>query len=281
MACDATLDWIWEQRFPDEDPPRSVAVHLAGCAACRDELAARRATTERLRGLRSYWDDEPPEGVHEDVLSAVGAALRTQQTGRFDVGPELDELAAELPPEVAAELLTDLDRDLRTTGRLRLGDAEVDALRARAEWGCPRGWAPPRASIAWMVAASLLLMGSLGLGFLAGRGTAPSVPVVMEESLLAPRTRVHSVSMSTQAVRTLQEGNTYLLSGPVGGPYKVLGVVNWTDADFVAPMPPSDDSEIVVAVGPAGNWSRGKQLVVGDLVGPDVEILGRRAVAWH
>lgn len=282
MLCDDVRDWIWEERFPHQEPPAALNAHLAGCPGCAAELEARRATSADLRAQRGYHDADPPEGVDDAVLLAASSAVLAHQSGRFavDSGPaEVDEAAFDLGPREAAALFAEIDRDLATTGRLRLGDVELQHLRTRAEWGRPRSWSPPRASIAWMVAAACLLIGSLGLGFALGRHSAPAAPTA--ESLLSPRPRVHSVALGQDAVRGLQEGNTYLLSGPVGGPYRVLGVVDWTDADFVAPLPASDDSEIVVASGPAGGWSRGKQLGVVDLQGPQVEILGRRAVAWH
>jgi hypothetical protein len=144
-----------------------------------------------------------------------------------------------------------------------------------------------------MLAACLLLGFTLLLGFVAGR-LSTGAGLVFEprgaagiHATLATTgdgvtwqigPRVHRVGLDSQAIDTLREGNTYLLAGPVGGPYEVLGVVSWDDVGAL-PLPTRDKGEVVVAVGPAGGWSRGKQLVAHDLSHPGVEILGRRALA--
>ena len=141
------------------------------------------------------------------------------------------------------------------------------------------------ASARWMLAASLVLAGTLALGFVAGRYSSPSaielrgtVQATSTGVLFSQQHRVHRVGLSADGVDALQDGNTYLLAGPVGGPYQVVGIVSWDQVEPVA-IPAVDSGEIVIAVGPAGGWSRGKELAVNDLQDVQVEILGRRALS--
>ena len=78
-------------------------------------------------------------------------------------------------------------------------------------------------------------------------------------------------------MESLEEGNTYMLIGPRGGPYQVIDVTTWDRAESVGPTVAGRD-ELVLAVGPAGGWSRGKTLLLGDLAGSGTEILARRAL---
>lgn len=302
MSCDETTRWIWETRHGADEPPSDVEAHLEACEPCSQALDARRNLGRQLMGMRNFYDADTPAAMDRKVLDAARAAILARETGSFEVDDELaaldEDLAAPAPPDIQAEL----DLDLPSTGRVSVRPGELAALERRPDWGRPRGqrpgraagpmsandpdWAPPRAQITWMVAASMLLAASLVVGFGLGRATAPSfddthaalATVPAGTLVLQARPRVHSVGLSPEAVASFKGGSTYLLSGPVGGPYKVLGVVNWPDADMISPMPASDDSEIVVAVGPAGGWSTGKQLALNDLSDPEVEILGRRAV---
>lgn len=278
--CEKTVAWVWEARHEHEEPPEPVARHLIGCEACQGERSARLALSRDLRHVRPEDEGELPEGLDERVLAAAHAAVSAIETGRFRFEGTLDGVGADLDPDTLSEIDTAIARDLRDTGRVAI----------RPEWQAPdesraSAWTPPTASIRWMVAACLLLVSSLALGFAAGRVTAePTLPLhaalatAPEGLVLGSLPRVHSVGLSSEAVDTIARGNTYLLAGPLGGPYEVMGVVRWDETDTL-PVPLGEErGEIVVAVGPAGGWSRGKQLALNDLSASSVEILGRRAI---
>jgi|GEM_PF-1714710 len=290
MNCEEALRWIWEVRHENEEPVGSLADHLDSCDACGAELAARRQIGAGLRGLRNFYDEVPPEGIDDSVLEAAHAAVLARESGAFHVelDPELAAITGSVPTELARAIQAEIAADLPTTGRVPLRPEDLAGLEDRPDWGAPRepaarSWQPPRASIAWMVAAALLLGGALSIGFLAGRATAPALDSTLALArpasaiVLPDRPRVHSVGLSRDSLNNVETGNTYLLSGPVGGPYEVVGVVSWENANLL-PMPMADQEEIVVALGPAGGWSRGKLLALNDLQSNDVEILGRRAV---
>ena len=141
-----------------------------------------------------------------------------------------------------------------------------------------------------MLAAALILGATVTLGFLAGRMSvggeaalriAPptaSVTAAASERIgswrdLQPR---HSVGLSQADLDALQDGYTYLLSGPRGGPYVVAGAVRWTGVKLAADQ--DEEEEIVVAVGPGRDWGPGATLMVDDLSDPQVAILARRDV---
>ncbi len=284
MDCTQTTAWIWETLRDHETPPAPVGQHLEACVSCQAERDARLAVSQDLYGLRHEFEDEMPDGIDDRVLTAARVAVAARETGSFRFEGLLDGIGADLDPDTLSRIDTEIARDLADTGRVAI----------RPEWQLPpepespasTGWEPPRATAGWMVAASMLLVASLLVGFLLGRQSVPTVPAVhatlattTDGVILKGMPRVHSVGLSAEAVDTLNRGNTYLLSGPLGGPYEVMGVVSWDDAEFL-PVPSTSDErgEVVVAVGPAGGWSRGKRLALNDLSASDVEILGRRAI---
>ncbi len=303
MDCERTRDWIWGTERAGDDPPDAVTAHLAGCPACSDELSARAAVGRDMRELRDELEAEPPPGLDDRVLAAASAAGEASITGRFPVSTDPLE-AEEIPDHIADELADSIAEDFgeqfaaMTTGRLRvrreLEEAGLSAALqqptptptapvAAADPAPPRGWQPPRATPQWMLAAALVLGAALAIGFSVGRYTAPAseAPVTISTTssglLLSSRVRTHQVGLSSGAIAALSDGNTYLLAGPVGGPYEVVGVVGWGEVDE-ATLPTSARSEIVVAVGPAGGWSKGIELAMNDLQAEDIEILGRRAL---
>ncbi len=309
MSCIAAREWIWESEAREE-PPADVAAHLDGCDGCRDELRARHATAKDLRGLRTKFEEDPEPSLDDRVVAAAQAAVVASSSGRFPVATD-DLPPEEIPDDVADALADSLASDFGeqfaalTTGRLRveqeLARAKAmglldndDALRtasdpsiAAAPAPAPASqWQPPRATPQWMAAAALVLAATLAIGFAAGRATAPPSTAPVTHATLATTTdglqlshrhRIHKVGLSPDAIDALSQGNTYLLTGPIGGPYQVVGVVGWDNLDDV-PLPTTARSEIVVAVGPAGGFSKGNQLAANDLTSQDVEILGRRAL---
>ena len=90
--------------------------------------------------------------------------------------------------------------------------------------------------------------------------------------------RLHHVRLSPDAVEALSDGNTYLLKGRMGGPYEVVGIIGWDTMAETLDGNSADGGEIVIAVGPAGGWSRGARLALSELSDPGVEIIGRRAL---
>ncbi len=280
MNCTETERWIWESLREHESMPDGVAAHLDSCEDCQAQRTARMGVSRDLYGLRHEYETDLPEELDDRVLGAAHAAVAARETGSFRFEGDLEGIGAELDPDTLSEIETAIARDLADTGRVSI----------RPEWQPPpptsSSWQPPRATTGWMIAASMLLVASLLVGFQLGRHTAPTAPQVhatlattTDGIVLKGMPRVHSVGLSAHAVDTLNKGNTYLLSGPLGGPYEVMGVVRWDETEFL-PVPSASDErgEIVVAVGPAGGWSRGKRLALNDLSANSVEILGRRAI---
>jgi hypothetical protein len=281
MTCTATQRWIWESLRAHEPPPQEIADHLEGCSPCQEEHAARMATSSDLYNLRHEYEADAPDELDDRVLAAAHAAVAARETGSFRFEGDLLGVGADLDPDTLSDIETAIARDLADTGRVSI----------RPEWQVPpaqppSSWQPPRATAGWMAAASMVLVASMLIGFQLGRHSAPTVGPVhatlattTDGIVLKGMPRVHSVGLSAQAVDTLNKGNTYLLSGPLGGPYEVMGVVRWDENESL-PVPAGSDErgEIVVAVGPAGGWSRGKRLALNDLSASSVEILGRRAI---
>ena len=136
-----------------------------------------------------------------------------------------------------------------------------------------------------LVAAAILFM-ALGTGFLAGRLTIPPAPMAgaaPSHAALATFTpedvhRRHSVGLRQSGLEGLMAGNTWLLTGPRGGPYRVVGRVNVDQLDRGA-LPASGNEEIVVAVASEGQWTPDKRLALNDLSDPGVSILARRSLS--
>ena len=68
------------------------------------------------------------------------------------------------------------------------------------------------------------------------------------------------------------------MTGPVGGPYQVVGAVRFDEVDLPSVFPRGELKEIVVAVGPSEGWQTGNELAMADLSESGAEILGRRMV---
>jgi len=291
------MDWIWETARPQDEPPPEVASHLADCGGCRSQLQARLDLVRDLRGLRAELEEEPSPGLDARLLAASAAAIEAQASGRYPVRADpLEEM--DIPDDIADQLADSIAEDFgeqfaaMTTGRLRTRDSGSIPAPGAAPPAPPapeptHRWQPPRATAQWMVAAALVLGAALIIGISAGRMSTHIWPVpgagiatiaaTGDGVIVSQRNRVHRVGLSPSGIEALSDGNTYLLAGPMGGPYEVVGVVTWGQVDTAA-LPVVDRGEIVVAVGPAGGWSRGKSLAMNDLHDRDVEILGRRAL---
>ena len=234
-----SLEWIWEHE-QGEEAPRDVGGHLAACAVCRQERDARAYVDKDLRGLRWALDEAPPTTADRSVLAAA-----------------VDAVADEAPGFLSGPITTEVHHHYA-------------------------GERAPRATPVWMLAAAAILFVALGAGFWAGRATAPP-----EESHATLATlpaewtdvhRRHNVGLERSGLDAIMSGSTYLLTGPRGGPYKVVGKVTWDDLDMQV-LPSANNEEIVVAVSPQGEWAQGSRLAINDLSDPGVSILARRALA--
>jgi len=234
-----TLEWIWEHEHGEEAPP-DIGGHLAACAVCRDERDARAKVDKDLRGLRWALDEAPPATADRSVLVAAH-----------------DAVADEAPGFVAGPITTEVHHHY----------AGNDA---------------PRATPTWMLAAAAIVFMALGAGFYAGRATAPVQPPHATLATLPSEWndvhRRHTVGLQRSGIDAIMSGSTYLLTGPRGGPYKVVGKVSWDDLDMQV-LPAATNEEIVVAVSPEGEWGQGSRLALNDLSNPDVSILARRSLA--
>ncbi len=200
------------------------------------------------------WDEPPAEiGLHLRVCAECHAERRA----RLQTSRALRRLRAqdELPPHA-----TDL----------RILAAAAAAARAVPPSGSPR---LPLATPRWMAAAATILVVSLGLGFITGRATAGTV--TRAPPTFSPLPRAHEVGLSHGGLAAFADGQTYLLAGPAGGPYEVVGSVHFADVDLRAAR---GNDELVVAVGPDAVVA-GENLSAHDLSDMGLEIVGRRAVA--
>lgn len=235
-----TLEWIWEHAY-EEEPPADVGGHLSACAACRDERSARQEVDSDLRGLRWALDEAPPASADRLVTRATR-----------------DAVADEAPGFIGAPITTEVHHHYS-------------------------GNDAPRATPGWMLAAAAIVFLSLGAGFWAGRATGSfddgthatlaTLPAEWQDVY-----KTHKVGLRRSGLDAIMTGSTYLLTGPRGGPYKVVGKVTWDDLDMQV-LPSASNEEIVVAVSPEGDWAQGSRLALNDLTNPDVSILARRALA--
>lgn len=244
MDCNHFLLWIWEVLEAPATLSDGFANHLGGCPSCRDEYAARRRLDQELKSLRVGGHDEPSEAINRRVLSGVGAAHH--------------------PGPIAAQ---------RSLGIVPDGGEPGQAMGEARDWR----FRSTLREISPLLALAAALCAALVLGFSLGQST-----VLQSASQVAPASwqlppRSHRVGLSERALEDLEQGNTYMLIGPRGGPYQVIDVTTWDQAESVGPTVAGRD-ELVLAVGPAGGWSRGKTLVLADLAGAGAEILARRAL---
>ncbi len=248
LHCEEVQGWIWGERHDGTTPPPGVQDHLASCESCREERTARSALSLDLRNLRSELNELPPRDLDHRVLDAAAGAVASRESGAFE------------------------------------------PVRTRP--AAPAPVATPR----WMTAAAALLGAAVLLGFLAGRFTATGVQgfagnpaSAAVHTTLATASpgpamdwrnmhRPHQVGISPDGLNRLQDGATYLMTGPVGGPYQVVGAVRFEEVDLPAVFPRGELSEIVVAVGPSEGWAPGRELALADLSESGAEILGRRKV---
>ncbi len=242
MDCNETFRWIWEILEAPSSPSGALQDHLQACALCRREFEARRALDSDLRELRAEEQEEPSEAVNRRVLSALVTPMdRVEMRGTKPLG-----LVPKQP--LASEVTEDARSPL-----------------------APLREASPILALVAALAASLML--GFNLGQVSSDKGYSSTPV----QVVRPQPRSHQVGLSERALEALDEGNTYMLVGPRGGPYQVIDVTSWERADSVGPTAFGRD-ELVLAVGPAGGWSRGKTLLLGDITNSGAEILARRAL---
>ncbi len=250
VRCEEVRDWIWSTRLDIDQPPDDYREHLAGCGFCSEEQFARGALSTDLRALRTELNEEPPRALGRRVLEVVSAGTAPRDSASHH--------RVSVPPVSA----------------------------------------PPQATPQWMVSAAALLMGALLLGFLGGRFTATGFSGFAGASPQAVHTtlatapagsaargidwrnmhRPHQVGISPAGLSRLQDGRTYLMTGPVGGPYQVVGAVRFEEVDLPAVLPRGEHKEIVVAVGPTDGWHTGRELALAELSESGAEILGRRKV---
>ncbi len=242
MDCSDTFRWIWEVLEAPMSPSADLQAHLDACVLCSGEFEARRRLDLDLRALRAEEQEEPSEAVNRRVLTALVSQTPAK-------GPREKSQLGLVPEQPLSP------QSSRSSPGFR------DALREVS----------PLLALAAALAASLLVGFNLGQSSFGLESAGHTVKVVKTYP------RSHQVGLSQRALEALEEGNTYMLIGPRGGPYQVIDVTSWDRAESVGPTAFGRD-ELVLAVGPAGGWSRGKTLLLGDLAGPGVEILARRAL---
>jgi hypothetical protein len=246
VGCVEAQDWIWGTRIDITPASPGVHEHIRTCAECREEHSARGALSVDLRNLRTELNEVPPRSLDHAVLAAAADAVAARESGDH-------------PPV---------------------------QLRPLAP--------PPVATPRWMAAAAALLGAAVLLGFVAGRftatgasGFAGGVAAPVHTTLATGATssvgwrgmhRPHQVGISPDGMTRLQDGRTYLMTGPVGGPYQVVGAVRFDEVDLPSVFPRGELKEIVVAVGPSEGWQTGNELAMADLSESGAEILGRRMV---
>ncbi len=200
-------------------------------------------------------------------LDACGSCAR-EWAARRELGREL-RLWGERLREPPGEL-----RDRRVLRAVTVTSGADDA----PVW-LPHSLAPPRApglSLSLLLGLSLVVLGSVAFGFGLGHTGFQESPSSgpTDPSWLPP---THHVGFPLSEAPAFWEGSTYLLVGPPGGPYQVVGTAEWSAVDELH-TPFGRSSELVVAVGPAGGWSRGKSVAIDDLAATETRILARRVL---
>ena len=72
MNCEALRELLWAYLENETTAEETAAIekHLAGCAACREELEAQKAIMDTLQNLP---DEELPEGYHAELMQKLPA----------------------------------------------------------------------------------------------------------------------------------------------------------------------------------------------------------------
>lgn len=72
MNCEALRELLWAylENETTAEETAEIEKHLAGCAACREELEAQKAIMETLQNLP---DEELPEGYHAELMQKLQA----------------------------------------------------------------------------------------------------------------------------------------------------------------------------------------------------------------
>lgn len=208
MNCELAQEWIWGSQHPDDPPPDGVHSHLGQCRACDAELEARRSLAGRLRLLRSEDATDTPPGLDRLILDAAAATSSVVGGGDFgnlrgEVEDEFsDGLGAQLTGEmqallsgefaaidedVADDIVEGIARDygeeiaFLSSSRLSVHQGPPPetlpesprAIRAAVSGAtaAPESspWRPPRASVPWLAAATLLILVAIAFGFVLGR----------------------------------------------------------------------------------------------------------------
>jgi hypothetical protein len=245
MDCNSLSLWIWEVLEAPSNLPDEVDEHLRVCRSCAGEYAARRSLDQDLKELRADEQEEPSEAINRRVLSALAARAEPGTTAR--------------PPALG----------IVTPSAVGAGESMARGGRG--------GIREAVRAISPLLALGLALSAVGVLGFSLGQSSIHSPPAGEVVASWARFPRTHQVVLSERAIEALEVGSTYMLVGPRGGPYQVIDVTTWERADSVGPTVAGRD-ELVLAVGPAGGWSRGKTVLLGDLAGSGTEILARRAL---
>lgn len=210
-------------------------------------------------------DNEPAPAEIERHLDSC-AACRDEARARRAVSRDLFRLGREEGSEAPPSAL---DRRV------------LSAAHATAGLPQPRGWsrgAP--AALPWALVAALALALAGLTGYELGR-VDPIPPAQLPPAATQP-VRGHSVSLSSTALRALSDSGTFLLAGPEGGPYEVVGTMRWDGVapDLAASTSGERHRELLVAVGPEDSMDEGHQIGLVELYQQGHSILGRRALSF-
>jgi Anti-sigma-K factor rskA/Putative zinc-finger len=253
---DHPLDDLAAYAMDALDPAERHAVddHLAGCSACRAELAGHRETLAALAPV-----EVPPPEVWQHITAAVGApGLPDPHTGAPGM-PVLDRSVSGGPLEQGRE---DGDDTVAPVSSL------AGAARARARPRFPLRWAA--------AAAALVVAASVGgvLGFALGNSSDDAdIGSLAQQALEDPNGVLATLADSDgqpvarvvadedgafvllESLQDLPEGRAYQLWS-VGGPEPVsLGMLGRDGTNTVAFRLPPTITELAISVAPTSGDS--------------------------
>jgi anti-sigma factor RsiW len=227
---------------------RAVEDHLAGCAACRAELAAHR---EALPTLASA--EIPPPAVWQRITAEIGAPGLPDPHSRADAEP------ARPGPAGSGDQHTD-ERDDEVAPVASL----PEAARARSERRSPPRWG---AAVAGLVAAASV-GGAVGFALADSRDGGADIGTLAQQALEAPDGVLATLAdgegepvarvvadddgafMLLEDLQDLPEGQAYQLWS-VGGPEPVsLGMLGRDGTNTVAFRLPPTITELAISVAP-------------------------------
>lgn len=256
MTCATAVDAIWDRLREYDGLPPAIEEHVLVCEPCQREWEARVRLSRSLERYRRRSESEVADELAQRVLRSAKQAVRQDALAPFASGHSRQPRGSAVPVDLEAH-------------------TDVGVPESQQRWE----------ATAWVAVLFVLLWTASALGFFVGQSSVVTLSPPPPDPVWERQPSTHQVRLSPHGLAALDQGNTYLLVGPTDGPYQVVDVTSWEAIDLEgvsvsewAAHARRGSAELVVAVGPAGGWSRGIEVGVADLTERGGEILARRAL---